>query len=131
MENGSLTSSQSHLVQHVLHERHCHVTFSAPFVPSSLSLFFFTLIQFTYLPFGFWPFHLSLSLSSVFPPLLKQSSSDSVTCNIFGLTYQTHWTITLFCSCSCISSCPLFQSRVLIFSSFNLCSYVDTPLSIS
>lgn len=124
MENGSLTSSQSHLVQHVLHERHCHVTFSAPFIPSSLSSFSHLL---TYL----LSFGLFISLSPLcFRRCNKQSSSDSVTCNIFGLTYHIKPIEPSLLSATAHVShhAPLYQSSlIVIFSSFTFCFYVDHP----
>ncbi|KAK7386313.1 hypothetical protein VNO78_26462 [Psophocarpus tetragonolobus] len=83
-------TSQSHLGQHVLHDRHCHVTFSAL---SSLS--FFHTDPFTYLPFGFWPFHL-LSLFCVSAAATSKAVTESLTCIIFRLIISNTTEPSLF-----------------------------------
>jgi hypothetical protein len=121
-------TSQPHLSQHVLHHRHCHVTFSV-FLPSlSLSLclcpFFIASSHYALLCLALFNFHISLSLSvPCFRRCNKSNniSSDSVTCNM-----ENHSWINDSNHSSFYSSSTLF---LFLCSSFS--SNTPNPLIIS
>jgi hypothetical protein len=145
-------TSQPHLSQHVLHHRHCHVTFSV-FLPSlSLSLclcpFFIASSHYALLCLALFNFHISLSLSlslcSVFPPLQQKQQYQQWLSDLqYGEPFMNQWfkpffillfkTLFLFlCSSSSSSNIPnpliIHNNKLFLWVAFTPKPLIFTPL---